>query len=199
MNKLPVPDVYEDEVFTLSSPSKKSLSFVLRDDYIPASASKAPIDQSQYIEKTACKIICEKYIEPVTSVGPPKITPKSGHSIQKPSCKESCLDQSEAPVSSCNWRDLTNLIPQDNYISSGNQSSSRKSTRLTKEEQSWFSRPSNEGILTTGRTKADSGADIFGLEYSNSSWNESRASIEHKKNNVPIKNLIAAALGASDF
>ena len=44
MNKLPMPDVYEDEGFTLSSPSKKSLSFVLRDDYIPASASKAPID-----------------------------------------------------------------------------------------------------------------------------------------------------------
>jgi hypothetical protein len=59
---------------------------------------------------------------------------------------------------------------------------------LAKEEQSWLSRPSNEGVITTGRTKADSGADIFGLE--NSSWGpESRVSKEHKKN-VPIQTLI---------
>ena len=82
MNKLPLPDASEDEGFTFSSPSKKSLSFVLREDYIPASASKPPIDQSHYVEKTACKIICEKYIEPVTSVGPPRVTSNSGHSLQ---------------------------------------------------------------------------------------------------------------------
>ena len=48
--------------------------------------------------------------------------------------------------------------------------------------------------MNTGRTKADSGADIFGFENS-SAWNEQRVQNEHKSN-VPIYKLIATAIGA---
>ena len=101
----------EKEGHSTRSPPRKSLSYIIRDDYIQPSASKVTLEQSQYIEKTPCKIICEKYIEPVTSGVPSKVISNSGNS-EKPCLKESCIDQSEAPVSSCNWRrDLTNLIP----------------------------------------------------------------------------------------
>ena len=52
------------------SPFKKSISLIIQDDYIKGSDSVikgTPIDQSQFIEKTPCKIICDKYFEPVTS------------------------------------------------------------------------------------------------------------------------------------
>lgn len=42
MNKLPLTE--NDEGITEASPRKNSLSFIMRDDYIPVSASKAPID-----------------------------------------------------------------------------------------------------------------------------------------------------------
>lgn len=45
MNKLPFAEKL-DEGITSGSPSRKSLSFILKEDYIPPSGSKDRIDQS---------------------------------------------------------------------------------------------------------------------------------------------------------